>query len=952
MNKQINHPPNVDRFKRLHANLKEPMFVYHWTPKPHFDFISPQIEDLIGYTPSDFMDDPSLPMQIIHPEDKTDDEAAPSPFPLGRMIRLIHRDGHEVWVEIRSVPIDDGAGNIIGEASILFDFSHLKKTQFALEKRLRYEMGLKECSRILLEKKDPENLLNKSLKSLIDNMDVCRIYVFKWFIDPALGPCSSQVAEVCAEGVEPQINSMDLQDIPMMQGFERWVKAFERGEPIIGLVKDFPDSERPVLEEQGILSLLVLPISFSGSLQGFIGFDDTKTFRKWENEDILLLQTVAELIAAYYQRRDAARALFQSESNYRLIVENSVDLIAKMDNEGKFLFVSPSLLKLFGRPETDLIGRKYLTFVHSRDREITRQRIEAVLKPPYTSYLEHRTITAVGWRWLAWTGTAVFNEEGSIDSLIAVGRDISRQKHAEQQLKKEKKRAEISNAAKSQFLSNISHELRTPLTAIIGLADIISSQLTDESSSQNVDLIVSESETMLDMVNDILDHSKLESEKFQLVHMPFSFETLIEEITNLYREQFEQKGIELEVVIDPAIPDSLVGASKRIRQVLRNIIGNALKFTEEGKVSLEAQLHGESTGTVTIFFEVVDTGIGIPAEHHKEIFESFVQLDEGATRKYGGTGLGTTIAKQLVELMNGKIWVDSEPGRGSTFHFTIRLEKSKDDHVGDLLSDIPVKKTDAVKKRILLAEDYPPTQHILISHLKSKGYQVILAENGKEAVEQACFNPFDLIIMDVQMPEMDGYEATRQIRDLSDKCAETPILALTATTYMSELDKCLSSGMNDVITKPIRKNELLKIAAKWIFKKSGSKTEISDQPLPSISRNLIENESVLDLELIQKDFGPDAYRLLNMLAQYVAKQLSALKTAIEEKDLSTIRFEAHSIKSGAAFYSAGKLASLAGLLEESSKEADWKNCRRYVKQIDKAYQSLIREIEILNNGNH
>lgn len=417
--------------------------------------------------------------------------------------------------------------------------------------------------------------------------------------------------------------------------------------------------------------------------------------------------------------------------------------------------------------------------------------------------------------YLSTTIVPIYDSHKDVTRVVGLSRDITKLKRIEKALRDEKRNAESANHAKSDFLASMSHELRTPLNVIMGMAQLLIRGNMDQKHLRLVESIQRSSKVLLSLIEDVLDLAKIEAGKINFDTKPFDLDQLTADVIQTFESEATRKGITLtrDFRFRPNIP--LIGDEVRIKQVIINMIGNALKFTEKGSIEFSIALQSKSNNRSTIYFEVKDSGIGIPEEAYPKIFNRFSQADSGTSRKYGGTGLGLAISKQLVELMNGSIGFTSEVGQGSTFWFKIELPEAILEEDADAIQQ-PL--LDYKKVSILAVDDNPESLKVLKYYFDEQGGTLEIASSGKEALSNLDKKSYDLVLMDMQMPEMDGLETTRLIRKSNKNYAKTPVIALTANAMSQDKERCLSAGMDDFLTKPIDFEKLNAVLAKWINK--------------------------------------------------------------------------------------------------------------------------------------
>jgi PAS domain S-box-containing protein len=508
-------------------------------------------------------------------------------------------------------------------------------------------------------------------------------------------------------------------------------------------------------------------------------------------------------------------AAVESEARYRLLADKSSDVISRIDLQGRHIYVSPASAQMLGYTPEELVGRTAMDFVHPDDRALLHEVLGLVDRGcaedvrPVLYRFRHK---GGHWIWLDTHPTAVFDDEGRPLEFIAVSRDVTRAKQAEDDLRAAREAAEAATQAKSEFLANMSHEIRTPLTAIMGFSGLLKEvSVLPERARRHVDRISTAGQSLLAVVNDILDFSKLEAGQVDLDPQPFDPAEFIQETTQLLADQAANKGLDWRIEIEGELPAHVIADSGRLRQVLLNLLGNAIKFTAEGSVTVRTRYDADAGLKVS----VTDTGPGVPAERRDRLFQRFSQVDGSVSRIHGGTGLGLAICKSLVELMGGQIGLVSEEGRGSTFWFTIAAPVTDAAIQAKGGEELCEPDGEARGARILIVDDLAVNRELVRAMLAPFGHDFEDAANGAEAVQAALRSGFDLILMDLQMPGMDGFEAARTIRAAAPLNKSTPIIALSANVLPAHIVASQAAGMDDHLGKPIALTALVAKVAQW-----------------------------------------------------------------------------------------------------------------------------------------
>lgn len=653
-----------------------------------------------------------------------------------------------------------------------------------------------------------------------------------------------------------------------------------------------------------------------------------------------VLESVAGLLTTTIARLKSETARMTSEQRFQDVAFASSDWIWEIDTDRKYTFATAKIKELLGYTPEEIMGKTPFDLLPQGEAERLTMIYDLVMSPPPREIrnLETWTTTRDGRAVCIQTnGKPILDDQGALIGYRGVDTDITKRKNAEQALKTAKDAAEAANTAKSQFLANMSHEIRTPMNGVIGILDLLARTDLNGKQREYIDLARRSGSHLLEIINEILDFSKLQAMKADIRMAEFALHTAVHDAVSMFDDRCRKKGISISAAIAAGVPKIVVGDPRRIRQILINLIGNAVKFTDKGSVFLGVSATPAEGNLTPVTFRVIDSGIGIAPDKQDSLFDPFVQVDASYSRRHEGTGLGLAIVKELIHLMRGEISVTSALRSGTTFAFTIPFETRPDDTaLGNQSSMLARRSPGPVavsgRPKVLVVEDNEINMIVTIDMLKEIGCETAGAVNGEEALIAINENRFDLILMDCQMPVMDGYEATRRIRNMENH-RNIPIVALTAHATNEDRDKAMATGMDDYLPKPITSKNLIHMVETFICipKETGTPTEIcvpqSDRPHTDtlLSENIARSEKLIAL-------------FLSFMPQY----LEQLSSAIVRRAVKETAEVAHKIKGSCLSFGAVRMIPLCLSIETAAKQGNTESPHAL-------FTSLITEFAAIKN---
>jgi PAS domain S-box-containing protein len=727
-------------------------------------YVSPSVRTLLGYEPEEVTGKSFK--SYCYPGDY------PDPLPIsnignGCKMRVLHKDGHYIWMETLAKPVAGELGKITQIVSISRDITQQMDADRRLrESRERYK-SLFEYNPAAVYSLDLEGNYSAVNSNMVQMLDIPRSKLIGQSFLSNLDKREMHKGEACFELVK--------------QGQAQYYES-----------RVVSSSGRKIE-----VSVTNVPIIVDNEMVGAYG-----------------------IVSDITERKEYTERIQELSKQHELILNTVTEGIYGLDADGITMFMNPAAASMFGYEAHEFIGKSSHPIIHHTRADGSYFPKEEC--PIHMTVLDGhaRSVTEdVFWRkdgssFLVQYQVTPIIDEGQIRGAVVVFNDVT----GEREIVRAKETAELAAQAKSEFLSLVSHEIRTPMNGIVGMTELLVGTDLSEEQREYAQIIQESGDALLNILNDILDFSKLESGKMALAYEPFSLRKMLEQVAELFKPRADEKHLDIRFRLNPNIPDYMAGDSMRIRQILVNLVGNALKFTDQGSIDVTVDIiKGSKPEDTVLDFAVEDTGIGIPADKLDQLFQSFSQLHPVINRKYGGTGLGLVISKRLVEIMGGSISVESTEGEGSVFRFAIpttRVEASGEKSASEFQHD-RTRQSDKVAMRILVAEDHPVNRKILQEYLEKLGYEADVCTNGVEAIDAISQNAYDIVLMDIHMPVMDGLKATNLLHRLIPQDRIPPIIAVTGNSRREDKEACLEIGMRDFISKPVMLSELKRVLQQW-----------------------------------------------------------------------------------------------------------------------------------------
>lgn len=768
------------------------------------------------------------------------------------------------------------------------DISDRKKTDGIIKYQLELQNILVNISSKYINVANSEILdcINTSLKEISNFINAEKAYIYEYDFE------SQNANKIFEWKIENTLFEKDkIHSIPL-EWMPQWIENHKKGMPFSNNDLDLNENNELFnkLKNQGINSFITIPMLDGNELTGFIGFDSSQDQHNFFEKEIQLLFVFAQMIINIKNRLKWEEQLTVQEEKYRNIIANMNLGLLEVNTNDEILYANQGFCNMSGFELNEIIGKNAIDLFFNKNN-VSIDKVKKSWEKRSHNISDSYEVQVVDKnnqeRWWLISGAPNYNDKGQLMGSIGIHLDITNQKLLEKELENAKNQAEEGAKSKELFLANMSHEIRTPLNIIIGMIRQLGQENLTEDQKIYVNQSSSAAKHLLTILNNILDMAKIDSGDFYLDCKSFSIGALFYNIQSILISQAKEKYIDFKLNLDPSVKDVLIGDEVRIKQILFNLLSNSIKFTNKGYIELKVEALETLEDSQKIRIGVKDSGIGMSAEFLDKIFEMFSQEQNLANRKYDGTGLGMAISYDLVKLMNSELHVTSTKNEGTYFWFDLDLKIGKTEDL--MTSSIEEKDITIQNYRVLLVEDNEMNRFIAKQSLRFFGKNVQEAANGRQAIEILEKERFDLILMDIQMPEMDGVEATKYIRNVLK--LDTPIIALTANAFKHDIDLYLSIGMNDFITKPFDESDFVQ----KISKNMGQFLEIVSE-----KKDINEDKNMLyDLNEIRALSDGDSdfeLAVISMFVEISIECIDVFEQAKHENEIEKIKQMAHKIK--------------------------------------------------------
>jgi PAS domain S-box-containing protein len=875
-----------------------------------------------------------------------------------------HRSGRSYWSALEIQPIRNEDGEVVNYMALESDVTQRKLD----EKRRRLEYSV---SRILAESGSMRQICARVIQKMCQQLGWPA--GFLWMLDE-----DEKALRLAELWHDPQVDISKLVTLKQQT-------AFAAGEGTPGLVlqkaqsqwtrdlAQFTDIPRAVCALTcGLRGCIGFPIISGGAVLGVVELFAGEVM----DPDEALLQALTNIgnhMGQFIVRQSSEEQLWRSNALMKAVLDGAAHTIISATPDGIIVTFNQAAEKQLGYTAEEIIGRTTPAIFHlpeeveARAAALSRE-LGREVKAGFETFVAKSRLGAPDeceWTYVRKDGsrypvllsvTTLFDLQGQVIGYLGIGSDITEQKRAAQELLKAKEIAEAANQAKSDFLATMSHEIRTPMNGIIGMSSLLLDTELAPKQREMVDAVRHSGDALMTIIEDILDFSKIEARKLDLVEEEFRLDSVISGVVDLLQHKAASRSIDLIVRVAPDVPESFLGDPGRLRQILMNLVGNGIKFTDEGSIRIQVSRLGTTAeGAAELEIGVTDTGIGMTEEQQRQLFQAFTQVDSSSKRRFGGTGLGLTISKRLVELMGGSIGVESRRGAGSRFwvRLPLRVIEGKKipfkDEPGERAGEVlQAAAADGSKPRLLLVEDNEVNARMAMMMLEKNGCPAEVARDGEEAVERFASGVYDGILMDCHMPNMDGYEATRAIREMEDspqwKRPRCRIIAMTANVQAGERERCLAAGMDDYLSKPLRAKPLLEAlnrvqilsesrvaaacATPWCAEDSGS------------ARDAIQ-------QLAEELSAQDAVELIENWFEDVPQRILELEKLDGGEDQAALRRTAHALKGSSSLFGLSTFHGLCRELELSAEQNQRAVQAGLIAQLKKSFEKARPELQKL-----